>query len=216
MATSPGIATPDRQKHWEDVYTDLAFGQASWHQAEPATSLALLDEPAADRARAVIDVGGGDSRLVDRLVDRGFTDVTVLDVSQAALDRARRRLPPAAPVRWVQADVLHWQPHRHYQVWHDRATFHFLVNDADRDRYLDLVHEAVTAGGLVVLGTFAADGPQQCSGLPIRRYDTHGLAALLGPDFSTISTRTEVHRTPQGAAQPFTWLASRRSTSART
>jgi hypothetical protein len=156
-----------------------------------------------------VDVGGGASVLVDRLLDAGYRDLTVLDVAAAALDRARTRLGSrAGRVTWLVADLLTWVPARRYRVWHDRAVFHFLTAAAARDRYREVLHHALVPGGHVAVGTFAADGPTSCSGLPTARYGPDELAAQV-PGYRVVHRRREVHRTPSGGIQPFTWLLLR-------
>ena len=158
----------------------------------------------------MIDVGGGTSTLVDELVSRGFTDVSVLDVSTVALDSSRKRLGPTSErVCWVCADVLAWTPERTYDLWHDRAVFHFLVDPADRRRYVQVARLAVRPGGYVIVATFATDGPARCSGLRVERYDTEGLCAAFSPGFALVGSRRELHTTPSGAVQPFTWVVLR-------
>lgn len=181
----------------------------SWFQGEPTVSLELVAHLGVERSAAVIDVGGGASPLVDHLVAAGFGDVTVLDVSVVALEEARRRVGPHAPVRWVGEDLLAWHPSRRYGLWHDRAVFHFLVDDADRARYVATLTEALEDGAGVVMATFAPDGPEYCSGLPVCRYSPEALAAALGPGFTLVASRRELHTTPAGVAQPFTWIAGR-------
>lgn len=198
-------------RHWDEVYERTKGRGVSWFQARPETSLRLIGS-AAGPSSSVIDVGGGASSLAAELLDGGWTDVTVLDVSAAALALVRAsmadRRPPAT---LLVADLLSWQPDRRYGVWHDRAVFHFLTTAADRDRYRALVAAAVEPGGVLVLGTFAADGPTGCSGLPTARYAADELAAELGPGFQVVHTEREEHHTPAGAAQPFTWLVLRRT-----
>ena len=160
---------------------------------------------------ALVDVGGGASPLAGQLVDRGFVDVTVLDVSESALAAASDRLGSrAARVTWLAQDVRSWSPARAYGLWHDRAAFHFLVDAADRARYLAVLERALGPAGMLVLATFATDGPSTCSGLPVVRYDAGELASLVGPGFELVEQRQQVHRTPRGTAQPFTWVALRR------
>jgi SAM-dependent methyltransferase len=193
------------------VYRRLGEDRVSWFEAEPACSLELLDLAEVARTDPVIDVGAGASRLVDALVARRFVDVTVLDVSDEGLTHARRRLGvPAGQVQWVVADLLSWRPARRYRVWHDRAVFHFLIDPADRRRYREVLDQALTPEARIVIGTFAADGPEQCSGLPTARYGPQELAAALGPTVEPLGQRRELHRTPSGGIQPFTWLALRR------
>jgi trans-aconitate methyltransferase len=180
----------------------------SWYQPIPSVSLELVETLGVEPESPVIDVGGGASTLADLLLERGFRDVTVLDLSSVALDEVRRRLAAGA-VELVCADVLRWTPPRRYSLWHDRAVLHFLVGDDDRQRYLDRLHEAVRPGGFVILGTFAPDAPPTCSGLPVVRYAPAELAKLLGERFELLEMRREEHRTPRGNVQPFTWIAGR-------
>jgi len=202
-------APPDRARHWSDVYASKPADTVSWFQSEPSVSLELLDGLGVTAGDSVVDVGGGASVLVDRLVARGFTDVTVLDIADPALAVARARLGGDAPVTWVAGDVLTWVPARHYDLWHDRAVLHFLSGE-DVTTYRDVLERAVAPGGAVVLATFAPDGPGHCSGLPVTRYDDDALAAVLGTGFDVVARRREVHVTPSGAGQPFTWLGARR------
>ena len=196
--------------HWDDVYASRPVTALSWFQSEPTMSLRLLREAAPPPA-SVIDVGAGESPLVDHLLAGGWTDVTVLDVADAALAATRQRLSGHGSVEYVVADVLAWQPARKYDAWHDRAVFHFLVEAGDRARYVERVSQAVDPGGVVVIGTFAADGPTRCSGLPAARYDADALAAEFAPLFRLERTEREEHVTPAGVVQPFTWLVLRRS-----
>jgi trans-aconitate methyltransferase len=196
--------------HWRHVHEEAEPETHSWHEAEPVVSLDLLDALGVRPDDAVVDVGGGSSRLVDRLLDRGFADVTVLDVAPAALDRAQARLGRrAAGVEWIAADILSWRPARRFDVWHDRLLLHFLVDAADRDRYADTLRHAVAPGGAVAIATFAPDGPETCSGLPVRRHDAASIAALLPPGAELVAERREEHVTPRGSVQPFTWAAFR-------
>lgn len=209
QATTQAAAPGDRSGHWDEVYTRRGPDQVSWYQADPQPSLDLISSVATSRGGPVIDVGGGASPLAAALADDGFTDVTVLDVSEQALALARAQLGGAA-ITWIRADLLAWTPSRAYQVWHDRAVLHFLTDPADRATYLATLHTALTPGGVIVLGVFAPDGPTHCSGLPVARYDTDDLAAQLGDAFTIISSLTHTHHTPGGNPQPFTWIAARR------
>lgn len=199
-----------REQHWDAAFDRLGWSGVSWYQSTPDTSLELIESLGVHRDAAIIDIGAGASSLVDHLLERGFSDITVLDISQVALRAVQERVPLDAPVSWLQADVLTWTPTRRYAVWHDRALFHFLVTPADRQRYLDALHAAVGPGGAVIIGVFAADGPDHCSGLPVRRYTEDELASVLGPTFQVVRTARADHRTPAGGIQPFTWLAARR------
>jgi rhodanese-related sulfurtransferase len=161
------------------------------------------------RDQAVIDVGGGASTFVDHLLARGFSDVSVLDVSQAALAMTRDRVGSVDKVQLVHADIVTWRAARLYSLWHDRAVFHFLVDAADRKRYLDILRSSVLPGGHAVIATFAPDGPDRCSGLPVARYGPDDLRALLDGAFEVLEVRREEHTTPAGITQPFTWVAAR-------
>ena len=211
MTASRPKAALSRREHWEGVYEQKEPDSVSWYEETPAVSLELIGELGVTPDASVIDVGGGASRLVDEIVARGHLDVTVLDVSERALDYGRRRLAERVGVTWLCQDLLSFEPERKYDLWHDRAVFHFLVAAADRERYLEVVRSALLPGGLVIVATFAADGPESCSGLPVARYDPDGLAAVLGEGFETVLTRRHEHKTPSGAVQPFTWVAARRA-----
>jgi hypothetical protein len=212
-AGSPGLSGGqggERARHWDAVYGSSAEDTVSWFEFEPTLSLELLDFVGAAPTDPIIDVGAGASRLVDALLGRGFSDVTVLDVSDVGLAKARRRLGHRAEqVHWVVADLLSWQPPRRYRVWHDRAVFHFLTAPMDQVRYRELLAAALAPGAAVVVGTFASDGPDHCSGLPTARYSPEQLSTALGTGIVPVASRRELHRTPSGAVQPFTWLAAR-------
>ncbi len=200
-----------RQAHWQSVYTSKADDSVSWFEAEPAVSLALIDLVGTPPDAAVIDVGGGASRLVDRLLERGFGDVTVLDLSAAALDVARARLGAgAARVQWIVGDVTTWEPARRYALWHDRAALHFLTDPADRAAYFARLRRALLPDGHAIIATFAPDGPARCSGLPVQRYDADSLGAALGPEFELLDSRRHTHVTPAGVEQRFHFGAFRR------
>jgi SAM-dependent methyltransferase len=205
-----GSACGDPARDWDDRYERVGDVQVSWFQARPETSLDLIDSLGVDPSTPVIDVGGGNSRLVDELARRGFDDVTVLDVSATALCISQRRLGLTNVVTWLRADVVTWRPERHWGLWHDRAVFHFLTEAADRATYLDNLQRALLPGGSFVIGTFAPDGPDHCSGLPVSRYDPGALSetVLAAVPGATVSAwRHETHLTPSGATQPFTWIA---------
>jgi len=194
----------DRSAHWEGVYATKAENEVSWFQENPAISLELIKQTHAAPESAIIDIGGGASRLVDALLRDGYRAVTVLDLSATAIEQARKRIgPESAKAAWIVVDVTKWIPERQYQVWHDRAAFHFLTDPDDRRAYLDCLRSALAPGGQVVIGTFALDGPEKCSGLPVQRYDSKGLAEQLGASFELAETRSEVHRTPWNSSQAF-------------
>jgi SAM-dependent methyltransferase len=200
-----------RQNHWEGVYTTKDENQVSWFQETPAPSLELIELVGAMRNSAVIDIGGGASRLADCLVSRGYEDVTVLDLSAAALASAQSRMAARAKqVTWIAADVTAWEPSRSYDVWHDRAAFHFLDQANDQTAYVAGLRRALRPGGHAIIGTFAPDGPERCSGLIVSRYDAGSLAAKLGRGFELIDARRHEHITPWGAVQNFQFSTFRR------
>lgn len=201
---------PDLAALWDKAYA-LGESSRSWFQQEPALSLRMLDAAGVTPDASLIDVGGGASTLVDAVLARGFSDVTVLDLSAAGLSHARSRLgPDARRVAWVVADVLTWRAGRRYQVWHDRAVFHFLTTSRGRRQYMQTLGRATTADAVAVFGCFAPEGPKRCSGLPVRGYDPPGLGRQLGSTWSLVAAETEQHVTPAGQIQPFTWAAFRR------
>lgn len=204
MSTPTGST---RSRHWNEVYDTKGAEQVSWFQPDPTVSWELIDGLHLDRSQPVIDVGGGASTLVDGLLERGHTDVTVLDVSAHALRLAQHRLADRAQqVHWETADLLQWTPTRRFALWHDRAVFHFLTDPHEQASYRELTTASVTRGGYLLVATFAADGPEHCSGLPVTRYSADELAEQLGAGFTTVTTRREYHHTPTGTEQPFTWL----------
>lgn len=206
---------PTPPSHWEDVYRRKAPETVSWFQDDPRPSLDALTACGPDH-RALIDVGGGASRLVDTLLARGWRDLSVLDISHAALAHAQARLgKQAAQVTWIVADLTDWHPDRTYDVWHDRAVFHFLTKPQQRSAYISALRQALRPGGLVILATFAPDGPDKCSGLPVRKYAAPDLLAQLGGGFHLLRTFREVHHTPGDVPQPFTWAVFERDAGGR-
>jgi SAM-dependent methyltransferase len=197
--------TSERQAHWENVYSTKGETEVSWFQETPAVSLELLALVGAKLADAIIDVGGGASRLVDSLLSGGFEHVTVLDLSAAALETARQRLgSQGSEVTWIAADATTWDPQRNaYKVWHDRAAFHFLTNEQEQNAYLARLKAGLMIGGHAIIGTFALDGPEKCSGLPVARHSSDSLSPLLGPAFALVDSRRHEHATPWGSTQKF-------------
>jgi SAM-dependent methyltransferase len=201
-----------RKAHWENVYTTKREREVSWFQENPAPSLELTALAGLSADSSIIDIGGGASRLVDALVDRNVGQITVLDLSAAALDAARERLGDrGARVKWLVADVTAWEPSQTYDLWHDRAAFHFLTDASDRSAYVRHLKRAVRSGGHVIIGTFAPDGPERCSGLPVMRYDAGILCTVLGTDFELMDSRRHDHITPWGAVQRFQFSTFRRA-----
>jgi SAM-dependent methyltransferase len=205
------MQSESRRAHWQSVYTRKGENEVSWFQENPVPSLELIAQVGATTASAIIDIGGGAARLVDNLLDRGFGDVTVLDLSDAALEAARARLGSrAARVHWIVADATVWEPLKEYDIWHDRAAFHFLTEERDRAAYGVRFRRALKVGGYAIIATFALDGPEQCSGLPVVRYDPASLGQTLGHDFQLIDTRRHTHETPWGSYQSFQFSVFRR------
>ena len=198
-------------KHWDEVYRAKAETDVSWFQARPERSLALIEGAAPDRAIPILDVGGGASLLVDELLKVGYSNLTVLDISATALDRPKARLGlRAAQVKWVAADITNWVPERTWQLWHDRAVFHFLTDTASQNAYIEKMELATPPGATIILATFALDGPERCSGLPVQRYSADTLATRLGSHFQLVGQELETHLTPKGDRQKFQYSVLRR------
>ena len=205
------MTASERQSHWQNVYLSKGEQQVSWTQSDPQPSLGLIEKFAARRDDAIIDVGGGASRLVDALLAHGFSAITVLDLSEAALQSAKARLgEPGAAVQWIAADATAWQPPRPFDIWHDRAAFHFLVDARDRAGYVERLHAGVRPGGHAIIATFAPDGPEKCSGLQVARYDPESLSRTIGGAFDLVDHQLHRHVTPWGAAQSFQFSVLRR------
>jgi SAM-dependent methyltransferase len=194
----------DRQAHWQRVYTTKGEHDVSWFEAVPSVSLRLMDAAGLTRETCVLDVGGGDSHLVDELSARGLDCLAVLDVSPTALDRVRARLSAAtcAPI-WIASDVTGEWSLKPMDIWHDRAVFHFLTDAGDRRRYISRLRDTLKPGGTAIIATFALDGPETCSGLPVSRYSPETLAAELGGEFRLIEALPHIHTTPWGTTQSF-------------
>jgi 2-polyprenyl-3-methyl-5-hydroxy-6-metoxy-1,4-benzoquinol methylase len=202
----------DRQAHWENVYGAKGEQEVSWFQERATISLDLIEATGVAKGASILDIGGGASRLVDALLDQGFASLTVLDLSEKALATTRARLgSKAANVRWIVADVTKWEPAETYDVWHDRAAFHFLMEPHDRAAYAERLRKAVCSGGHVIIGTFAPDGPQRCSGLPVMRHDAGSLGEMLGRSFELMESRQHDHQTPMGGVQRFQFSRFRRA-----
>ena len=194
----------NRQEHWNAIYATKSEQDVSWFETLPAMSIQMLESAGLTHETCVIDVGGGNSRLVDELVKRGLDCLAVLDVSGAALEHARQRLGPAAAIPiWLQADVTNDWSLRLMDIWHDRAVFHFLITPEDRARYRASLHRILKPKGTAIIATFAPDGPEKCSGLPVEHYSPETLAAELGEDFALLEGRPYVHTTPSGITQSF-------------
>jgi 2-polyprenyl-3-methyl-5-hydroxy-6-metoxy-1,4-benzoquinol methylase len=201
----------DAQAHWEKIYTEKAPNAVSWYRPHLERSLTLIEQVASDRRASIIDVGGGESTLVDDLLALGYENITVLDISQTAIDANRRRLGPASElVHWLAADItrVELQPSA-YDVWHDRAVFHFLTSPNDREAYVRQVAQAVRYGGHVIISTFGSEGPMKCSGLDVVRYDAESLHREFGKHFRLLGSSKELHQTPFGTTQQFLYCYCR-------
>jgi len=201
----------DRQQHWNTVYTTKGERDVSWFEVFPAVSIEIIEAAGLTRDTCVLDVGGGDSHLVDVLLSRGVTCVAVLDVAGAALERAKARLgESASAVTWIEADVTADWSWTAADIWHDRAIFHFLTSEGDRAKYKERLRAGLKAGGSAIIATFAPEGPEKCSGLPVVRYSPQTLASELGDQFVLVDSRRHRHTTPWGATQAFQYSRFRK------
>ena len=196
----------DSKHHWEKVYQEKEPTQASWYQIDPVLSLDLIALTGVGRMERIIDIGGGASVLVDKLLNKGFKDVTVLDISAKAIQYARERLgKPAEEVTWIEEDITQFNPSHQYDLWHDRAVFHFLTNPLDRKKYIEVMQDAVKSKGYAIIATFALEGPPKCSGLNVERYNPKKLIQEVGIFFELIKSVEETHRTPWQSEQKFVY-----------
>lgn len=204
--------SPDTlRRHWDHVYATKGEESVSWFEPSPLFSLKLI-EAAGIGLGSVIDIGGGASRLVDALVTKRHTRVAVLDLSAQALEIAKARLgAQAGMVEWIVGDVTKWTPTSTFELWHDRATFHFLTSFNDRAAYAKALHSALKPAGVAIIGTFAPDGPEKCSRLPVARHDGASIGRIIGPDFILIDERRHDHMTPGGAVQKFQFSSFRKA-----
>lgn len=208
----PGMS---QGEHWQNVYLTRSSDRVGWYEPDPVISRRLVADAVSRGAGSVIDVGGGASALVDHLLELGVPRIAVLDISRAGLAVAKLRLGGRADgVEWIVGDVTRLDHVGTFDVWHDRGVFHFLVDREDRERYVRLARRTVRAGGTAIVGTFAPDGPDQCSGLPVCRYDAEQLAQALGPGFRLETSERYTHTTPRGVTQPFVYSSFARVGSA--
>jgi ubiquinone/menaquinone biosynthesis C-methylase UbiE len=201
----------DNKRHWSQIYETKAPDQVSWYQDQPHLSLEFIQRTGVEKVGQIIDVGGGASTLVDCLLDDGYQHISVLDISGQALDVARHRLgTKAQAITWIEADITQIALPLHlYDVWHDRAVFHFLTQTEARQRYIDQVRHAVKVGGHVIVATFAHDGPDRCSGLKVMRYRPEHLKEVFGKPFDLVHSANEIHQTPFGTEQKFIYCYCR-------
>ncbi|HUB89858.1 MAG TPA: class I SAM-dependent methyltransferase [Dyella sp.] len=202
----------DARQHWDQVYDTKSADAVSWYQPRPDISLQFIADSELPLDAPLLDVGGGASTLVDHLLALGHSDVSVLDLASHALAQSQARLgaAKAQQVHWLVDDVTRFAPARRYALWHDRAVFHFLTGEAARRAYLHALHRSLAPGGTVIMATFASDGPTRCSGLDVARYDADALCALFGEAFEQMATGRDIHLTPWGSSQAFTYVRLRR------
>lgn len=198
------------KQHWEHIYQTKSSNEVSWTQRVPTVSLDYIHQLQIPKNASIIDVGGGDSNLVDCLIEEGYSNITVLDISEAALDKAKTRLgEKAKKVKWIVADILDFHPLEQYDLWHDRAAFHFQTNAKDIETYMQIVSRCTK--GIVIVGTFSTDGPLKCSGLPIHQYDESSMKSVFENNgFENIDCKREDHITPMGAVQNFVFCSFRK------
>jgi SAM-dependent methyltransferase len=200
------------QSHWEDTYRSRAADEVSWYQATPVLSLELIEAAGLSRQASIIDVGGGVATLLDELLDRGYEHLALVDVAESAVTAVRDRLGDRGrDVEWFVADITEWDPPHRWDLWHDRAVFHFQVDSASRQGYLNALERGVAPGGWAMIATFDPEGPERCSGLPVCRYSADELASVLGSGWVLRETRSEVHETPAGKPQSFVFSLFARS-----
>lgn len=197
------------REHWNSVYETKALTDVSWYQTEPVASWKLMNILGVDRHAPVIDVGGGDSLFVDFLLSHGFTDITVLDISDRAIERAKARVGATSAVSWVVEDVTNFRPHRQYALWHDRAVLHFLTEESQVSAYLESARSSLLSGGQAVVGTFSDRGPLRCSGLTVQQYSQASLSSRFARWFNKVQCIDDQHLTPSQAIQWFTFCAFR-------
>ncbi|MFN0279781.1 MAG: class I SAM-dependent methyltransferase [Pyrinomonadaceae bacterium] len=204
----------DKQEHWENVYRTKARNEVSWFREHLDTSLRMIANTGVGKDAAIIDVGGGNSTLVDDLLEHGFIDVSVLDISSKAIDDSKERLgSSAAAVNWLVADITEAElPENHYDVWHDRAVFHFLTDSQDRRKYIERVMRSLKRGGHIIVASFSLEGPQKCSGLDVMRYSPETMHGEFGDAFKLVESVGETHNTPFGTTQDFVYCYCRKVT----
>lgn len=199
----------DKKKHWNSIYQSKAANEVSWYEQTPATSLAFFNQLQISRTAKIIDIGGGDSLLADHLLALGYEHITVLDISETAIQKAKKRLGQQANrVHWIVADAAHFKSAEQYDVWHDRAAFHFLTSDQDISNYIETAQKGIVPNGVLIVGTFSKQGPTTCSGIKIKQYSQRSMADRFKAFFKKIQCITIDHRTPFNTLQHFVSAAS--------
>lgn len=202
----------DRKKHWENVYQTKELNEVSWYQPTPQTSLDFVEEFNISKTAKIIDIGGGDSFFVDNLLNKDFQDITVLDISQGSIDRAKQRLGKKAEnVKWIIADAANFTPTEKYDFWHDRAAFHFLTNENEISAYIDTARQSINPTGVLVIGTFSEQGPKKCSEIEIKQYSETTMTNRLQSSFEKIKCITVDHKTPFDTIQNFVFCSFRKT-----
>lgn len=194
--------------HWENIFQNKDTSKVSWFQEKPERSLSLIEKYALSNAQSIIDIGGGDSRLPDNLIAKGYTDLTVLDISSIALEESKRRLNDKAnSVQWVVSDVLEYDSTKHFDLWHDRAVFHFIKDKEDQLKYKSRMLKLLSESAIAVIGSFSKeDGPLRCSGIDIEQHNRESISNIFFPEFEIVSDFDEIHETPSGSIQNFYWV----------
>lgn len=196
------------KEHWENIYQTKQLNEVSWFQQKPETSLSFFETFSVPKNAKIIDIGGGDSFLVDHLLELGYQNISVLDISESAIDRAKQRLGNKAKnVKWIEANAAHFQPVEKYDFWHDRAAFHFLTEQEDIEKYIKTASENITTDGVLVVGTFSENGPKKCSGINIKQYSEKSLQDAFQSYFEKINCFTTNHKTPFNTLQNFTFCS---------
>lgn len=208
------MSEKSRIEHWDEIYNTKELQKVGWYQKVPGTSLQLITELNLPKDASIIDIGGGDSFLAPTLLDLGYTDITVLDLSAKAIERAKERLGQKAnKINWLVSDITEFIPTRKYDCWHDRAAFHFLIKDEDIEKYEKIATKAINANGNLIIGTFSLEGPKKCSDLPITQYSKESLSKIFSKNFELKSNLSPVHTTPGGGKQQFIFCGFKRISS---
>lgn len=203
----------DRKDHWEQIYSSKSLSEVSWYQPTPETSLSLIQSFGLPKDARIIDIGGGDSLLVDHLLDEGYSNLSVLDISEKAIQRAQKRLGDRSrSVNWIISDVVGFQPEGKYDLWHDRAAFHFLTEEKEVDHYLETARAALLPSGYLIVGTFSENGPKKCSGIEVHQYSERSMTKRFSTFFDRIRCIVEDHLTPAGKVQNFIFCSFQRIT----
>ena len=200
--------TFNRKEHWEKIYSTKKLNEVSWYQPTPETSLKFIEELKISKSASIIDIGGGDSFLIDNLLELGYTNLTLLDISKKAIERAKKRLGEKAKhVKWIEADASDFTPAKNYDLWHDRAAFHFLTDESDIKNYLVAAETGVKESGNLIIGTFSTDGPKKCSGIEITQYSENSMINKFGKTFKKIDCKMIRHQTPFNTTQSFVFCS---------